>query len=185
MPMTAYTNLQAARVDLDTPPTLIETIGAICVVGLTWIIQDSQGEVLDELDEPAEFLIGAQDLLPKMEIALKGKRAGQQVELYLEPQDGFGHYDENHVLLEPRACFPKETQEGMIFETLPEGCSTPESPAEFYAVTDIYPEHIVLDGNHPLAGIALRIKLTIAHIREATVDEIGNGSAGIGFFRLV
>jgi FKBP-type peptidyl-prolyl cis-trans isomerase SlyD len=49
-------------------------------------------------------------------------------------------------------------------------------------VTEIYPEHVVLDGNHPLAGIAIRLHLKVEAVREATEEEIGRGSAGTGFF---
>ena len=53
-----------------------------------------------------------------------------------------------------------------------------------YTVTEIYPEHVVLDANHPLAGIALRLSLKVEAVREATEEEIGRGSAGAGFFRV-
>jgi FKBP-type peptidyl-prolyl cis-trans isomerase SlyD len=51
-------------------------------------------------------------------------------------------------------------------------------------VTEICPEHVVLDGNHPLSGIAIRISLKVESVREATEEEIGRGSAGTGFFRI-
>jgi FKBP-type peptidyl-prolyl cis-trans isomerase SlyD len=50
-------------------------------------------------------------------------------------------------------------------------------------VANLYPEHVVLDGNHPLAGIGLRIALKIHALREPRVDEVGCGSAGTGFFK--
>jgi len=53
-----------------------------------------------------------------------------------------------------------------------------------YIVTDIYPEHVVLDGNHPLSGIALRLHLKVESVREATEEEIGGGTAGTGFFKV-
>ncbi len=51
-------------------------------------------------------------------------------------------------------------------------------------MTDIYPDHVVLDGNHPLAGIAIRLSLQVQSVREATEEEIGSGTAGTGFFRV-
>jgi FKBP-type peptidyl-prolyl cis-trans isomerase SlyD len=51
-------------------------------------------------------------------------------------------------------------------------------------VTDIYPEHVVLDGNHPLAGIAIRLSLKVEAVREATEEEVGQGTLGTGFFKL-
>ena len=41
-----------------------------------------------------------------------------------------------------------------------------------YTVTEVYPSHVVLDANHPLAGIALNIDLTVRDVREATTEEI-------------
>ena len=72
----------------------------------------------------------------------------------------------------------------MAFEGLPPGCN-PSAPRDrLYFISDIYPEHVVLDGNHPLAGIALRLRLKVEAVREATEDEIGSGTAGTGFFRI-
>ena len=53
-----------------------------------------------------------------------------------------------------------------------------------FTVTDIYPEHVVLDANHPLAGIAIRISLKVEGVREATEEEMERGSTGTGFFKI-
>lgn len=156
-----------------------------CVVALTWTLKDTLGEELDVLDEPVEFLVGGDDLLKRVEDALQGHTAGQTLDLHLEPEEAFGDYDENLIFLEPLALFPKEIEEGMTFEAsaLPKGCS--QVPADLlYTVSEIYPEHVVLDGNHPLAGIALRLHLKIEGVREATKEEIGRGTVGTGFFRI-
>lgn len=144
-----------------------------CVVALTWTLQDTLGEVLDELDVPVEFRVGGNDLLPKIEEALQGHEAGAEIHLHLEPEDAFGDYDEQKVFLEDRARFPKDLEEGMTIEgsALPAGCN-PDAPLDLlYTVTEIYPEHVVLDGNHPLAGIALRIHLRVANVRQITDDN--------------
>lgn len=153
-----------------------------CVVALTWTLKDTLGETLDELDEPVEFLVGGGDLLAKIDEALQGHDSGDRVDLHLEPEEAFGDYDENLVFLEPRGLFPAEIEEGMTFEGLPAGANT-QAPADvLYTVTEIYPDHVVLDGNHPLAGIAIRLRLKVEGVREATEEEIGRGSAGTGFF---
>ena len=157
-----------------------------CVVALTWTLADTLGETLDTLDEPVEFLVGGQDLLPKIEQALQGHSVGASLDLHLEPEDAFGDYDEQRVFLEERRRFPSELEEGHTIEghALPEGCN-PYAPRDLlYTVTEIYPEHVVLDGNHPLAGIALRIHLRVADVREATEEEIRRRSSGTGFFRI-
>ena len=157
-----------------------------CVVALTWTLTDTLGEELDILDEPVEFLVGGDDLLKPIEEALQGHAAGAKLDLHIEPEQGFGDYDEQLIFLEPRASFPPELEEGMTFEgsALPQGCSPAAPRDHLYTVTDIYPEHVVLDGNHPLAGIALRLTLLVHSVREATEEEIGSGSAGTGFFRI-
>jgi FKBP-type peptidyl-prolyl cis-trans isomerase SlyD len=154
-----------------------------CVVALTWTLKDTLGEMLDELEEPVEFLIGGSDLLAKIEDALQGHQAGDTLELHLEPVDAFGDYDDRLLFLEPRERFPAEIEEGMGFEGLPPGCNPAAPRDRLYFVSDIYPDHVVLDGNHPLAGIALRIRLRLHAVREATVEEVGLGTLGAGFFR--
>jgi FKBP-type peptidyl-prolyl cis-trans isomerase SlyD len=155
-----------------------------CVVALTWTLKDTLGETLDELEEPVEFVVGGDDLLAKIEEALQGHAAGERLDLHLEPEEAFGDYDERLVFLEDRAIFPGELEEGMTFEQLPAGARANAPQGTLYTVTDIYPDHVVIDGNHPLAGIAIRLNLKVEAVREATEDEIGSGTAGTGFFKL-
>ena len=157
-----------------------------CVVALTWTLKDTLGEELDVLDEPVEFLVGGDDLLKRIEEALQGHVVGDKLQLHLEPEEAFGDYVDTLIFLEKRELFPESLEEGMTFEgsSLPEGCNPAAPKDALFTVTDIYPEHVVLDGNHPLAGIALRIELKVEAVREATEEEIGRGSAGTGFFRI-
>lgn len=158
-----------------------------CVVALTWTLQDTLGETLDVLDEPVEFLMGGGDLLTRIEHALQGHKTGASVSLHLEPEEAFGDYQEALIFLEPRALFPADLQEGMTLEgyALPQGCNPQAArDQQLYTVTDIYPSHVVLDGNHPLAGIALRLALTVHHVRPASEEEIERGTAGAGFFHI-
>ena len=94
--------------------------------------------------------------------------------------------DPVEFLVEPRSLFPDSLEEGMTIEghALPAGCNADAPRDVLYTISEIYPEHVVLDGNHPLAGIALRLQLKVCAIREATVDEVGRGTAGTGFFRV-
>ena len=157
-----------------------------CVVALTWTLKDTLGEELDVLDEPVEFLVGGNDLLPVLEAALQGYSAGSSLQLQIEPEQAFGDFKDQLLFLEPRHLFPDDLQEGLTMEgsALPEGCH-PDAPRDtLYTITDIYPDHVVLDGNDPLAGIAIRINLHIESVREATEEEVGRGSCGTGFFKL-
>jgi FKBP-type peptidyl-prolyl cis-trans isomerase SlyD len=104
--------------------------------------------------------------------------------LHLEPEDAFGDFIDKLLFLEPKAKFPKNVAVGDHFEGLPAGCHPDAPPDLLYTVTEVYPDHVVLDANHPLAGIALRLHLKVAAIREATEEEIGDGTAGVGFFKI-
>ncbi len=150
-----------------------------CVVSLTWRLADAQGLQIDELTDPVEFFVGGEDLLPKVEEALAGHAAGDEVALHLEPEHAFGDYDPKLVFFESRAIFPEALEVGMQFDGVPEGAVTEGLPVEaIYTVTEVYPEHVVLDGNHPLAGLALRLQMTVRDVRDATEAEIGAGSVG-------
>jgi FKBP-type peptidyl-prolyl cis-trans isomerase SlyD len=152
-------------------------IVAPCVVTLTWALHDAQDQAIDELKEPLEFFYGGNDLLAKAEEALAGQEAGFEATLHLEPEHAFGDYDADKVCFEDRALFPAELREGMQFEGLPRGARTQGMPADtVYIVTEIYPSHVVLDGNHPLAGIALRLHLKVHDVREASEAEVAQGT---------
>lgn len=155
-----------------------------CVVALTWALKDTLGEELDVLDDPVEFLVGGSDLLESIEKVLQGHEPGDTLELHLEPSDAFGDYDDRLLFLESRHLFPEQIEEGMGFEGLPAGCNPNASKDRLYFISDIYPDHVVLDGNHPLAGMALCIALKVHGVREAALDEIGRGTLGTGFFRM-
>jgi FKBP-type peptidyl-prolyl cis-trans isomerase SlyD len=62
----------------------------------------------------------------------------------------------------------------MQFEGMPDSDSG-EEEAMIFTVTDIADDKVVLDGNHPLAGMALRFSLSVAEVREATDEEIAHG----------
>lgn len=148
-----------------------------CVVSLVWRLEDTQGQLIDELADPVEFFFGGEDLLPKVEEALADQEAGFSTLLHLEPENAFGDYDPDLVFFEERAVFPDGVEPGMQFDGVPEGATTEGLPPDaIYTVTEVYPGHVVLDGNHPLAGIALRLDLTVRDVREATEQEIEAGS---------
>jgi FKBP-type peptidyl-prolyl cis-trans isomerase SlyD len=99
--------------------------------------------------------------------------------LQLEPEDAFGADKAELVCFEDRKLFPEQLEVGMAFEGLPKGHVTPDMPADtIYFITEIYPDHVVLDGNHPLAGIALRLDIQVHDVREASEEEIEARTVG-------
>jgi FKBP-type peptidyl-prolyl cis-trans isomerase SlyD len=150
-----------------------------CVVTLTWTLTDAQNQIIDALEAPTEFLLGGDDLLPAIEDALAGQAAGFETRVQIEPEQAFGDYRPELVCFEPRSIFPAELEVGLAFEGLPPGHQSTGMPADaIYLVSEIYPEHVVLDGNHPLAGMAIRVALKVVAVRAASDEEAAAGSVG-------
>src|SRR5690606_39205582 len=113
------------------------------VVSLTWRLEDTQGNLIDELTEPVEFLIGGNDLLEKVEEALIDQEVGYATTLHLEPEPAFGEYDADLVFFEERDVFPEHLEPGMQFDGVPEGSTTQGVPPDtIYTVTEVYPTHV-------------------------------------------
>jgi FKBP-type peptidyl-prolyl cis-trans isomerase SlyD len=74
-------------------------------------------------------------------------------------------------MIEARSLFPDNIEVGMQFERATED----GDDGELYTITDIAEDKVVVDGNHPLAGMALVFSCTVAEVRAATTDEIGHG----------
>ena len=161
-------------------------ITAPCVVSLVWRLEDAQGSLIDELTDPVEFFYGGDDLLEKVEEALLDQEIGFEANLHLEPEHAFGDYDADLVFHEERAALGEPIEVGMQFDGVPPGAVTPGLRADaVYTVTEVYPQHVVLDGNHPLAGIALRLALKVMDVREATEQEAEAGSVGQPVFSVM
>ena len=128
-------------------------------------MHDAQGvEVQPESD--VTYLHGGYGELPAaLERALEGKSPGDGVRLRLEPDQAFGEYDAQLVRVEPVERYGEGIAVGMEVE---EG-------SRFYTITDIAAGKAVLDGNHPLAGMALRFSVQIIAVRSAKAEEIRRG----------
>jgi FKBP-type peptidyl-prolyl cis-trans isomerase SlyD len=144
------------------------------VVSLEVRLSDVHGNLIQQSAEAVQYLHGGYEgIFPLVEEALQGKAPGEDIEVRLEPEDAFGEYDAELVQLARRAQFPPELEIGMQFEQ--EG--GPENELLIYTVTDIAGGEVVLDGNHPLAGMALNFACTVVAVREATAGEIERGYA--------
>lgn len=144
------------------------------VVTLHYKLSDAQGNLIEESREPMVYLHGGyENTLPKIEEALEGKDVGYQTTIQVEPEDAFGEYDPNLIKIEPRSRLPEPVEIGMQFEGTPDEGEAGEDSLIF-TVTDIADDKVVLDGNHPLAGMALRFALDVADVREASEDEIAH-----------
>lgn len=144
------------------------------VVLLDVRLTDVHGNLIQQSAEAVQYLHGDYaGIFPAVEDALQGKMPGEKVEVRLEPEDAFGEYDAELVELAERAQFPPELAIGMQFEQK----GGPEDELLIHTVTDIAGDHVVLDGNHPLAGMALKVFCTVVAVREASAGEIERGYA--------
>ena len=153
------------------------------IVSLRYKLTDAQNNVIEEPESPMVYLHGGYEgTFPKIETLLDGQDIGYEATIQLEPSEAFGEYDPELLKIEPRTRFPEPLEVGMQFEGIPdaqeEANVADEADSEdeplIYTVTDVADNQVVLDGNHPLAGMALRFWVQVEDIRAATDDEIQN-----------
>jgi FKBP-type peptidyl-prolyl cis-trans isomerase SlyD len=160
------------------------------VVSLDVELSDLWGNVIERSTSPVDYLHGGYgELLDAVEAALEGKEPADRLALDLEPEDAFGDYDERLLRVEDRERFPADLEVGMRFEGIPGDSPGPAADSAsaragsasaapvVYTVTDIAAGKVVLDGNHPFAGVAIRFKCTVRNVRPATAAELARGSA--------
>ena len=160
------------------------------IVSLRYKLTDAQNNVIEEPDSPMMYLHGGYEgTFPKIEALLDGQEIGYEATIQLEPNEAFGEYDPELLKIEPRARFPEPLEVGMQFEGVPDVDGESEEEAQaadaqededaeaeplIYTVTDVADNQVVLDGNHPLAGMALRFWVQVEGVRAATEEEIEN-----------
>jgi FKBP-type peptidyl-prolyl cis-trans isomerase SlyD len=141
------------------------------VVTLQYKVADANGKLIEQSKDPMVYLHGGyNNTLPKIEQALEGHEAGYETTLALEPGDAFGQRDEALVRVIPKSEFPPGVKVGGQLE----GRTEDGQPHVFHVMKIKGPE-VHLDGNHPLAGKALRFTLKVTEVRMASGEEITHG----------
>jgi FKBP-type peptidyl-prolyl cis-trans isomerase 2/predicted Fe-Mo cluster-binding NifX family protein len=115
----------------------------------------AEGQVIDR-SEDVRYLHGQNQLLPSLERAVAGRRAGESFELTLAPADGYGERDEARVVEVPRSQIPPDATPGAILRMeRPDGAAMP------VAVVSVGESTVTLDANHPLAGKTVTFKVKV------------------------
>ena len=141
------------------------------VVSLNYELSDSEGNVLEKTQTPISYLHGGYGgIFPLVEEALHEMEIGHSCSISMEPENTFGEYDEELIRVEPRSSFPDNVAVGMHFEGGAEG----SDDIIVYTVTEIVDDTVIVDGNHPFAGIALNFSCTVTGVRPATPEEISH-----------
>lgn len=145
-------------------------IASKTVVTLQYRVSDPDGATIDEGGEPMVYVQGGRDvdrgLFPKLQQALEGLSAGDEKKVTLEPLEAFGDYDAELVLLEPKDAFPDEIEVGTILER-----EDDDGEMTLFRVAEIRENTVVVDGNHPLAGVSLVFECKIIDVRSASDEE--------------
>ena len=140
------------------------------VVTLQFKVHDANGKLMEQSKDPMVYLHGGYDnTLPKIEQALESREAGYECTLELQPEDAFGQRDESLVRVIPKSEFPPGVKVGGQLE----GRTDDGQPRVFHVMKIKGPE-VHLDGNHPLAGKALKFTLKVTGVRLASGEEIAH-----------
>ena len=143
------------------------------VVNINYTLKDKESNIMDESNDGTfTYLHGAKNLIPALEKALEGKTSGDKVNVVVPPENAYGLRDEKKIQHVPRKMFPvdQKLEIGMPFSS-----ATPDGTAVNVVITAIEETEVIIDGNHPLAGVELHFNIEIIDIRNATKEELEHG----------
>lgn len=145
------------------------TIAKDTAVTLRYTLADAAtGKPLDS--GLTAYLHGGYDnIFPKVELALEGQAIGHATAIELAIEEAFGPRDESLVLSIPKSEFPPGVKVGGRLQRLGD-----DGQPRVYNVVKIKGPEVHLDGNHPLAGKALRFACKVTEVRPATAEEIAH-----------
>ena len=145
------------------------------VVLIHYVLTNDDKEVLDssEGQEPLAYLHGTGHLIPGLEAQLLGKAAGDQLDVTVQPNDGYGEFNGELVQTVSSDVFDgvDSVEPGMQFQTSNED----GSGGETITVISVENDEVTIDGNHPLAGVTLHFAVNIVNVREPTAEELEHG----------
>ena len=117
-----------------------------------------------------EYLHGHQNIIPGLEKELEGHDVGDDLDVTVGPEEGYGVHDPERVIQVNSDRLGFEPELGAVVSA-----RLPDGREQHLMIAEIKGEKVTLDGNHPLAGQTLRFEVSVASIRRATEEEIANG----------
>lgn len=151
----------------------METIQNNSRVVVEYVLKDEEGEVLDASDaedsEPITYVHGYGLLVPGLEAGLEGLTAGATKSIVIDPAEGFGEHDEDLVGEIDRGEFPEPDKVAEGDEFVAE--SSVGEPIVM-RVVEVRKDSVIVDANHPLAGVTLHYDVKIREVRSASPEEI-------------
>lgn len=143
------------------------------VVELDYVLK-VDGEVVDrsEPDDTLTYLHGHNNIIPGLEKALEGKKAGDSLHVTVQPEDGYGERDEDNIEDLDRTDFDDEIEVGATYYAQAEDGSVLP-----FTVLAVEGDTVQVDFNPPLAGMVLNFDVTVKSVRDATAEELEHGHA--------
>jgi FKBP-type peptidyl-prolyl cis-trans isomerase SlyD len=143
------------------------------VVSISYTLRDDKDGFIDATGEGdcLDYLHGHESIVPGLERALEGKKAGDRLTVSLSAVEAYGERDEKLVsqIALDRFEGVDSVETGMQFEAwTPGGC-------RIVTVTGVEGSSVTIDANHPLAGRNLCFDVTVAAVREAQPEELCHG----------
>lgn len=130
---------------------------------------DLQGNLLEKTPpQGMTFYCGHEDIFPKVEKALLGKKKNDLVTVTLEPEDAFGEFDPDAIfLVDVDKLGPADSVvPGLTYESVPGQAND----GKRYTVTEVANGKALLDANHPLAGYTLRFQIVVLNVEPVTPE---------------
>ena len=151
------------------------------VVALSYELE-VEGTIADkaEAGQPLEYIHGTGMLLPKFEAAVDTKEVGDNFEFTLDPEDGYGAYDEKYKFDIPKSAFEvdgKVREDLLVVGNIIPMLNSSEQVIQG-KVVEVKPDSVTMDFNHPMAGKTLHFSGKVENVREATDKELQNGLHG-------
>ena len=145
------------------------------VVTFHYTLRDPAGHVLDTSvgARPVTFVEGAGQISDGLDEQLRGAAVGLKTRVQVPAAKAYGERDPEQVQRIKRAQLPVEGElhVGDQFQT----DTDPHAPV--VTVRDIDGDEVLLDGNHPLAGVDLTFDVEVLGTRAATPEELRHGHA--------
>jgi FKBP-type peptidyl-prolyl cis-trans isomerase SlyD len=141
------------------PSTVVEKGSS---VKLEYTLKDDKGKVLDSSDgkEPISFVQGSKQIIPGLDKAIIGMKAGDTKKVTIKPEEAYGAVDPKAEAEVPKDALPKGA-DVVGTRLLARGQDGHPRPVTVKAVKD---STVVLDLNHPLAGKTLFFDIKVVSV---------------------
>ncbi|MBW6460781.1 MAG: FKBP-type peptidyl-prolyl cis-trans isomerase [Bacteroidales bacterium] len=158
-------------------------VGEFKVVSMTYTLREesSKGKMIQQVkeDRPFVYLFGIGGLLPAFKANLEGLGAGENFSFVLKKEEAYGIPNNENIIPLDKKVF--EIDGHFDETTIKVGEIVPMEDEEGYPLSgrilEVNTDNVLVDFNHPLAGMDLYFEGKILDVREASKEELEHGHA--------